>query len=159
MIWIYLICVCVYICVYMYIYTYIYTRVCVRNNTDRQKFHWKRKSRHIGNGSWGRVLGQCQERVYINMYVLWVSVSNGLVITLWRSNNSQLIFCAFIVLTCFFLHEVTWFWKWVWYMRSVQKKPTHCWYSENGLCNIDVTWQPRREEWNARVWSMMTSLY
>ena len=45
------------------------------------------------------------------------------------------------------------------YMKSVQKKSSHCQHNKNGLGDIDVTWQPRRVDWNVHVWTMMTSLY
>ena len=37
------------------------------------------------------------------------------------------------------------------YARSVQKKPSHCYFNENSLHDIDVTWQPRRVDWNAHA--------
>ena len=43
-------------------------------------------------------------------------------------------------------------------MRSVRKKSSCCQYNENGLCDINVTWQPRIVDWNAHAWTM-TSLY
>ena len=45
------------------------------------------------------------------------------------------------------------------YMRSAQKKSSHCYYNENSLGDIHVTWQPKRVDWNAHVWTMMTLLY
>ena len=44
-------------------------------------------------------------------------------------------------------------------MRLVRKKFSHCLYNENDLCDIDVTWQPWRVDWDAHAWTMMTSLY
>ena len=35
--------------------------------------------------------------------------------------------------------------------RSVQEKSSHCQYNENGLWDIDVTWQPRGVDWNVNV--------
>ena len=43
--------------------------------------------------------------------------------------------------------------------RSIRRKCSHCEYNENGLHNSDVTWQPRRVDCNAHVWTMTTSLY
>ena len=43
--------------------------------------------------------------------------------------------------------------------RSVWNKPSHRWYNQNGLHSIDVTWRPRRVDWNARAWTMATSQY
>ena len=43
------------------------------------------------------------------------------------------------------------------YTRSVQKKSNHCYHNENGLCDIAVTWQPRRVDWNVHVWTMTAS--
>ena len=37
------------------------------------------------------------------------------------------------------------------YMRSVQKKSSHCQYNENGSHDIDVTWQPRSVDWNVHM--------
>ena len=49
------------------------------------------------------------------------------------------------------LHSFTVLLQEVYTMRSVWKKSSHCYYNENGLHNIDVTWQPKRVDWNARV--------
>ena len=61
--------------------------------------------------------------------------------------------------------------KWIWIsfyitvvlpsysMRCVQKKPSHCSYNKNGSCDISVTWQPGRLDWNAHVWTITRSLY
>ena len=40
----------------------------------------------------------------------------------------------------------------------VWKKSRRCQYSENGLHDIDATWQPRRVDWNAHACTMMTLL-
>ena len=37
------------------------------------------------------------------------------------------------------------------YEGSVWKTSSHCRHKENDLHDIDVTWQPRRVDWNARV--------
>ena len=34
--------------------------------------------------------------------------------------------------------------------RSVPLKSSHCYHNKNSLCNTDVTWQPRRVDWNAQ---------
>ena len=45
------------------------------------------------------------------------------------------------------------------YMRLAWKKSNHCKCSENGFRDINVTWQPRRVDWNAHVWTITRSLY
>ena len=35
--------------------------------------------------------------------------------------------------------------------RSIQQKSNHCEYNEDSLCYINVTWQPRRLDWNVCV--------
>ena len=49
----------------------------------------------------------------------------------------------------------------MWYILYIQclenVQPLLIW--ENGLHDMDVTWQPRRVDWNVRVWTKMTSLY
>ena len=37
------------------------------------------------------------------------------------------------------------------YTRPIQKNWNHCYCNENGFCDIDVTWQPRKVHWNAHV--------
>ena len=34
---------------------------------------------------------------------------------------------------------------------SVRKKSSHCYYNENGLHDINVTWQSRRVDWDEHV--------
>ena len=43
-----------------------------------------------------------------------------------------------------------------WY---IWERPSHCWYNENSLHNINVSWQARGVDWNAHVWTMTTLLY
>ena len=38
-----------------------------------------------------------------------------------------------------------------WLYIVCAEKSSHCQYNENVLCDIDVTWQPRRVDWNAHV--------
>ena len=34
-------------------------------------------------------------------------------------------------------------------IQGLSRKSNHCQYNENGLCDIHVTWQPRRADWHA----------
>lgn len=42
---------------------------------------------------------------------------------------------------------------------SVRKRSSYCQYNVNSFHDIDVTWQPRRMDWNAHAYALMTSLY
>ena len=33
----------------------------------------------------------------------------------------------------------------------VWEKSNYCWYNENSLLDIDVTWQPRQVDWDMHV--------